>query len=138
MRPAGTLLYPCLAARNCLDAPDFLAAQFSWLRRSPHSRPSCAASAGRGHLHRHLDDHFCRLRPLLGTQWANAISLVLCSVLNTDLNRRMSFGMRTRHLWWRDQRRGCGSCSWPLGHDSGSLWILHEVSPKPRLLWSWW
>lgn len=72
---------------------------------------------------------FTALRPTMGTQWANTISLVLCSVLNTDLNRRMSFGLRTRHLWWRDQRRGLGVMFLALVMTAGSLWVLHRVSP---------
>lgn len=72
---------------------------------------------------------FAALRPSVGTQWANTISLVLCSVLNTDLNRRMSFGLRTRHLWWRDQQRGIGVMFLALAITTGSLWVLHHVSP---------
>ncbi|MDO5754558.1 GtrA family protein, partial [Arthrobacter sp.] len=67
---------------------------------------------------------FAGLRPLTGTQWANAISLILCSVLNTDLNRRMSFGIRGRHLWWRDQRRGLWVMLLALTMTSGSLLLL--------------
>ncbi len=72
---------------------------------------------------------FASLRPLLGTQWSNVISLVLCSVLNTELNRRISFGLGGRHLWWRDQRRGIWVMLLALAMTSGSLWVLHAVSP---------
>jgi putative flippase GtrA len=72
---------------------------------------------------------FAGLRQPLGMQWANAVSLVLCSVLNTELNRRISFGVRGAHLWWHDQRRGLWVMLLALGMTSGSLWLLHEVSP---------
>lgn len=77
---------------------------------------------------------FASLRPLLGLQWANAISLVLCSVLNTDLNRRLSFGITNRALWWRDQRRGLWVMLLALMFTSGSLWVLHQVSPNASLV----
>lgn len=77
---------------------------------------------------------FASLRPLLGLQWANAISLVLCSVLNTDLNRRISFGIRGPALWWRDQRRGLWVMLLALMFTSGSLWLLHQVQPNAPLL----
>ncbi|MCQ9163243.1 GtrA family protein [Arthrobacter sp. STN4] len=76
---------------------------------------------------------FAALRHPLGTQWANAISLVLCSVLNTELNRRISFGITGLHLWWRDQRRGLWIMLLALGITSGSLLVLHAVSPKASL-----
>jgi putative flippase GtrA len=72
---------------------------------------------------------FAALRPALGTQWANALSLVLCSVLNTELNRRMSFGVTTRHLWWRDHRRGLWVMFLALAMTTGSLGLLHRISP---------
>ena len=76
---------------------------------------------------------FASLRPLIGTQWSNAVSLVLCSVLNTALNRRMSFGIRGGHLWWRDQRRGLGVMLLALVMTSGSLWLLHKAMPDPHV-----
>lgn len=72
---------------------------------------------------------FASLRPAMGTQWANVASLVLCSVLNTELNRRMSFGVSGRQLWWRDQRRGLWVMLLALCMTSGSLWVLHQVAP---------
>ncbi len=73
---------------------------------------------------------FASLRPAVGTQWANVVSLVLCSVLNTELNRRISFGVTDRHLWWRDQRRGLWVMLLALAMTSGSLWLLHQASPE--------
>ncbi|GAA5229408.1 GtrA family protein [Arthrobacter cryoconiti] len=76
---------------------------------------------------------FAALRPSTGTQWANAISLILCSVLNTELNRRISFGVQGMHFWWRDQRRGLWIMLLALAMTSGSLWVLHEVRPDASI-----
>lgn len=76
---------------------------------------------------------FAGLRPLTGTQWANVISLVLSSILNTELNRRMSFGVNGRDLWWQDQRRGLWVMILALAMTSGSLWALHEISPNASI-----
>lgn len=76
---------------------------------------------------------FAGLRPWLGTQWANTISLILCSVLNTSLNRRFSFGISNAHLWWRDQLRGVGVMALALALTSGSLWLLHQLVVGPAL-----
>ncbi|MEV8182626.1 GtrA family protein [Specibacter sp. NPDC078692] len=76
---------------------------------------------------------FANLRPYTGTQWANVISLVLCSILNTELNRRISFGVNGRHLWWRDQRRGLWVMLLALAMTGGSLWVLHQVSPNASI-----
>lgn len=76
---------------------------------------------------------FTSLRPLLDQQWANAVSLILCSVLNTDLNRRISFGIRGQHLWWRDQRRGVWVMVLALLFTSGSLGVLHATVPHASL-----
>lgn len=77
---------------------------------------------------------FALLRPALGTQWANAISLMLCSVLNTDLNRRFSFGVTDHRFWWRDQRRGLWIMFLALGITSGSLWLLGEIAPHATIV----
>lgn len=77
---------------------------------------------------------FASLRPMTGTQWANVISLVLCSILNTELNRRISFGLNGRHLWWRDQRLGLWVMLLALAMTSGSLWVLHQISPNASIV----
>ncbi len=77
---------------------------------------------------------FAGLRQSLGTQWANAVSLALCSVLNTELNRRISFGVHGMHLWWRDQRRGLWVMLLALAMTGGSLWLLHDLSPNASIV----
>ncbi|WP_427018431.1 GtrA family protein [Pseudarthrobacter sp. P1] len=76
---------------------------------------------------------FAALRPATGVQWANGISLVLCSVLNTELNRRMSFGISGIKDWVKDQRRGLWVMLLALGLSSGSLWLLHELAPDASM-----
>ncbi|MBG0741469.1 GtrA family protein [Paeniglutamicibacter antarcticus] len=77
---------------------------------------------------------FALIRPLVGLQWANLVSLVLTSVLNTDLNRRHSFGITERARWIGDQRRGLWVMLLALGLTSGSLWLLHTVAPDASVL----
>ncbi|HEY8294035.1 MAG TPA: GtrA family protein [Micrococcaceae bacterium] len=77
---------------------------------------------------------FALLRPLAGVQWANLISLVLTSVLNTELNRRHSFGITERRYWLQDHRRGLWVMLLALGLTSGSLWALHTVTPDASVL----
>lgn len=77
---------------------------------------------------------FAGMRPFLGTQLANGISLVLCSVLNTELNRRVSFGIRGKKMWWSDQRRGLWVMLLALGLTSGSLWLLHALDTDASVM----
>ncbi|WP_051389049.1 GtrA family protein [Arthrobacter sp. 35W] len=77
---------------------------------------------------------FAALRPATGVQWANGISLVLCSVLNTELNRRMSFGITSPKRWVKDHRRGLWVMLLALGLSSGSLWLLHDLAPDSSML----
>ncbi len=72
---------------------------------------------------------FALLRPAAGVQWANLISLVLTSVLNTELNRRHSFGITDRARRFGDHRRGLWVMLLALGLTSGSLWLLHALAP---------
>ncbi len=77
---------------------------------------------------------FALLRPVVGVQWANLVSLVLTSILNTHLNRRHSFGITERDRWIGDQRRGLWVMLLALGLTSGSLWLLHTVAPGASVL----
>ncbi|WP_442214319.1 GtrA family protein [Specibacter sp. RAF43] len=77
---------------------------------------------------------FAGLRQSTGTLAANAISLVLCSILNTELNRRISFGVRGSHLWWQDQRRGLWVMLLALAMTSGSLWVLGAAWPHAPIV----
>lgn len=73
---------------------------------------------------------FALLRPGTGVQVANLVSLVSTSILNTELNRRHSFGIRGRRRWFTDHRRGLWVMLLALGLTSGSLWLLHALAPQ--------
>jgi len=77
---------------------------------------------------------FALLRPLAGVQLANLVSLVLTSILNTELNRRHSFGITERRYRFKDHRRGLWVMLLALGLTSGSLWLLHALLPDASVL----
>lgn len=77
---------------------------------------------------------FAALRPLTGTQWANAISLILCAFLNTELNRRISFGVRGKNHLWHDHRKGVWVMLIALTMTSGSLALLNWLVPHASIL----
>ncbi|NYE94704.1 putative flippase GtrA [Psychromicrobium silvestre] len=76
---------------------------------------------------------FAALRPFAGTQWANLVALVLTSILNTELNRRHSWGIQDRKHWWTDHRRGLWVMLLALALTSSSLWLLHAITPDPSV-----
>lgn len=77
---------------------------------------------------------FTALRPLAGTQWANLIALVLTSVLNTELNRRLSWSIKDRKHWFEDHSKGLWVMFLALLLTSSSLLLLYAVNPSPSML----
>ncbi|WP_394940778.1 GtrA family protein [Psychromicrobium sp. YIM B11713] len=77
---------------------------------------------------------FAGLRPVTGTQWANLIALVLTSILNTELNRRLSWSIQDRQHWFQDHRRGLWVMLLALALTSSSLWLLHAFNPNPTVM----
>ena len=75
---------------------------------------------------------FLLMRQSLGAQWANALALLITAVANTAANRRLTFGVtgRTRRL--RDQGQGLIVFAIGLALTSGSLALLHAMSPEAR------
>ncbi len=69
------------------------------------------------------------LRGVLGPFWANAAALVATAVANTAANRRFTFGVRGRADALRHQLQGLAIFAVGLGVTSGSLWLLHAVTP---------
>jgi putative flippase GtrA len=67
------------------------------------------------------------LQPRLGPFRANAIALVVTAIANTAANRRFTFGTRGRSEAVRHHALG-------LAITSGSLEMLHSVSPKPHVV----
>ena len=69
------------------------------------------------------------LRPHLGAQPANATALILTSLLNTALNRRLTFKITERHRRKRDHLNGLVVILVALLITGGSLGLLHWVNP---------
>lgn len=71
------------------------------------------------------------LRQLAAPQLANLLALLLTTIGNTALNRRLTFGVRGSAGHGRHQLRGLvtfGIC-WSL--TSASLWLLHAATTPP-------
>lgn len=76
---------------------------------------------------------YASLRPSVGVQWANAISLIVTSLLNTELNRRLSWNIQSRRMWVRDHLKGLLVMLLALALTSSSLWLLHAIVRQPSL-----
>ena len=75
---------------------------------------------------------FLTLRPELGAQVANLVALLLTAVVNTGVNRRLTFGVRGRTKMARDQAGGLAVFALGLLLTSGSLVLLHAVADPSR------
>ncbi|MGW1530327.1 glycosyltransferase [Streptomyces sp. NPDC002159] len=72
---------------------------------------------------------YAALRPVAGSQATNAITLLVCTVANTAVNRRLTFGLRGRGAVLRYQGRGVVVLLIGLALTSGSLAALHHAVP---------
>ena len=77
---------------------------------------------------------FIVLRPVAGAQIANFLALAITAVANTTANRRLTFGVRGRKDVVRHQFQGFGVFLLGLAITSGSLVVLHGMSPEPSNL----
>jgi len=75
---------------------------------------------------------YLALRDLTGPQAANLVALLLTAVANTAVNRRLTFGVRGSEGALRHHAGGLVAFLVGLGLTSGSLWVLHSVSPDPN------
>ncbi|MDV9195867.1 bifunctional glycosyltransferase family 2/GtrA family protein [Streptomyces sp. Wh19] len=73
---------------------------------------------------------YTTLRPVAGTQAANALALLICAVANTAVNRRLTFGLRGRGSVLRHQGRGLFVLLIGLAITGGSLAALHHAMPS--------
>jgi putative flippase GtrA len=71
------------------------------------------------------------LRPSLGADGANALSLALTAVANTQANRVYTFGIRGSEGLVRQQLAGGLVYLLALAVTSGALWILHGLVSAP-------
>lgn len=69
------------------------------------------------------------LHPLMGAQWANAVSLLVTAVLNTAANRAFTFGVRGSEGVARHQLQGLFVFVFGLFLTGGSLFVLHSAAP---------
>jgi putative flippase GtrA len=79
------------------------------------------------------------LRPWIGSQPANAAALIITSVMNTALNRRLTFKITERHRMKRDHLNGLIVIAVALLITGGSLGVLHWVNPDATVadeLWT--
>lgn len=72
------------------------------------------------------------LRATLGPQAANAVSLLLTTVVNTALNRSFTFAAGGRGGAARHQVQGLVVLCVALAITSGSLFLVHSLDPTPR------
>jgi putative flippase GtrA len=70
------------------------------------------------------------LRPAVGAQGANACALLITALANTAANRRVTFGVRGAGAA-RHHLQGLLVFALSIGLTSGSLTVLHAVSPMP-------
>ena len=79
------------------------------------------------------------LRPWIGSQPANAAALIITSLMNTALNRRLTFKITERHRMKRDHLNGLLVIVVALLITGGSLGILHWINPDATVadeLWT--
>jgi putative flippase GtrA len=77
---------------------------------------------------------FLVLRPSLGSSGANALSLALTAVANTQANRRFTFGIRGRAGLVRQQAAGALVYLLALALTGAALDLLHHIDPRPAAL----
>ncbi|MER5503283.1 bifunctional glycosyltransferase family 2/GtrA family protein [Streptomyces sp. NPDC002561] len=70
------------------------------------------------------------LRPMAGSQAANALALLVCAVANTAVNRRLAFGLHGRGGVLRHRGRGLSVLLVGLAITGGSLAALHHAMPS--------
>ncbi|MBT2531718.1 GtrA family protein [Arthrobacter sp. ISL-48] len=79
------------------------------------------------------------LRPWLGPQLANAAALIVTSLMNTALNRRLTFKITEQRRMARDHVNGLFVIAVALVLTGGSLGVLHWLNPDATVadeLWT--
>ena len=81
---------------------------------------------------------FALCRPWLGAQAANAVALILTSVMNTALNRRFTFRVRGPGRLAEDHLNGLVALAVALALTAGSLAVLHWLVPATTVAQELW
>ncbi len=82
---------------------------------------------------------YALFRPWTGAQPANAAALIITSVMNTELNRRLTFKITERRRMKRDHLSGLVVILVALLLTGGSLAVLHWLRPEATVadeLWT--
>ncbi|HVW81882.1 MAG TPA: GtrA family protein [Mycobacteriales bacterium] len=74
---------------------------------------------------------YAGLRTAMPAVIANAVALLVTAVVNTTANRRLTFAVRGRVDLLRHQLHGLGVFGVALAVTTGSLALLHLLSPHP-------
>lgn len=77
-------------------------------------------------------------RPWLGAQAANAVALIVTSVMNTALNRRFTFKVHGSSKLAQDHLNGLVAMAVALALTSGSLAVLHWLDPAAGVVAELW
>ncbi|GAB4099655.1 GtrA family protein [Sinomonas halotolerans] len=77
-------------------------------------------------------------RPWIGAQAANAVALIVTSVMNTALNRRFTFKVRGSTRLLEDHLNGLVALGVALALTAGSLGVLHWISPDATVVQELW
>ncbi|MET9922008.1 glycosyltransferase [Streptomyces sp. NPDC006435] len=93
------------------------------------ARLLCFAAAGAVSTLVHLL-LYAWLRPVAGSQAANALALLVCAVASTAVNGRLAFGLHGRGGVLRHQGRGLSVLLVGLAITGGSLTALHHAMPS--------
>ena len=77
---------------------------------------------------------YVALREVFDAQWANAVALVVSTVLGTWGHRRVTFGVRGRARAVPHQALGLALLAFGLSVTAGSLWLLDASVAEPSRL----
>ena len=77
---------------------------------------------------------YVALRTVTNAQWANAIALVLSTIIGTWSHRRVTFGVRGSARTVTHQSIGIALLVFGLAVTAGSLWLLEVSADEPSRL----
>lgn len=81
---------------------------------------------------------YALLRPMAGPQLANAIALIVTSLMNTALNRRLTFKITGNRKRLQDHLNGLIVIAVALLITGGSLGVLHAFRPEATVTEELW